>query len=269
MVETNPLVRDRLWIWTHAAGSHNNILNLPTTSRMTPAEGAFYMNIPNLIHVVYEDKPEPPYDRYLVALRPLDQVVWSIIGDSSSKRNDQKSDIDEVLHLAKKFPNITGAMMDDFFHQPDSTGSFSRVSVEQLANFRGQLHQGPHPLDLWVVLYQHDLNLPVTPYLDQCDVVTFWTWKPELLNDLDKNLERAKALAPDKRLVLGCYMWNYNDAKPIPLDLMQYQCEKGLAWLKEGKIAGMIFLASCICDLELEAVEWTRQWISQVGNHAL
>jgi len=31
----------------------------------------------------------------------------------------------------------------------------------------------------------------------------------------------------------------------------------------------MIFLASCICDLDLEAVEWTRAWIDQVGNEQL
>ena len=40
--------------------------------------------------------------------------------------------------------------------------------------------------------------------------------------------------------------------------------ELGKPW-KEG----MIFLASCICDLKLEAVEWTRQWIQKVGDEIL
>jgi hypothetical protein len=31
----------------------------------------------------------------------------------------------------------------------------------------------------------------------------------------------------------------------------------------------MIFLASCLCDLELEAVEWTRDWIAKVGEQQL
>jgi len=31
----------------------------------------------------------------------------------------------------------------------------------------------------------------------------------------------------------------------------------------------MIFLASCICDLDLEAVEWTRDWIAARGPQPL
>jgi hypothetical protein len=51
----------------------------------------------------------------------------------------------------------------------------------------------------------------------------------------------------------------------MPLELMQKQCEIGLRWLREGRIEGMIFLASCICDIELETVEWTRRWIAEVA----
>ncbi len=46
-------IRDALWIWGHAAGCYhrhdNNYWKLPGLSRRTPAEGAFYMGIPNLI----------------------------------------------------------------------------------------------------------------------------------------------------------------------------------------------------------------------------
>jgi len=48
----------------------------------------------------------------------------------------------------------------------------------------------------------------------------------------------------------------------MPLDAMARQCELGLRWLHEGRIEGMIFLASCICDLKLETVEWARNWIA-------
>ncbi len=50
---------------------------------------------------------------------------------------------------------------------------------------------------------------------------------------------------------------------------MEHQCSLGLRWLHEGAIEGIIFLASCICDLELEAVEWTRQWRQEVGGEPL
>ena len=59
-------------------------------------------------------------------------------------------------------------------------------------------------------------------------------------------------------------MYDYGDKKPMPVSLMEKQCHLGLRWLQEGRIEGMIFLASCICDVGLEAVEWTRQWIQKL-----
>ena len=61
-------------------------------------------------------------------------------------------------------------------------------------------------------------------------------------------------------------MWDYGQKRAMPVDLMAMQCETGLEWLHQGRIEGMIFLASCVCDLELEAVEWTRSWIARVGG---
>ena len=61
-------------------------------------------------------------------------------------------------------------------------------------------------------------------------------------------------------------MYDYGEKKPMPISLMEQQCQLGLQWLQEERIEGMIFLASCICDLGLEAVEWTREWIQDVGE---
>ena len=46
------------------------------------------------------------------------------------------------------------------------------------------------------------------------------------------------------RLVLGCSLYDYGAGKPMSLDAMQHQCERGLRWLKDGRIEGTIFLAS-------------------------
>ena len=55
----------------------------------------------------------------------------------------------------------------------------------------------------------------------------------------------------------------------LGLSLAAVVCELGLRWLREGRIEGMIFLASCICDLGIETVEWTRAWIAEVGEQKL
>ncbi len=236
---------------------------------MTPAEAAFYMGVPNAIMVVYGGRPEPPFDRLAISFRPLKKVVWSIVGDSSSTRNDKQTDLDAVISLAAKFPNIRGGIMDDFFHAPDAGGAVSRYGADDIGRFRSKLHDAGHKLDLWVVLYKHDLDLPVQPYIANCDVVTFWTWNAADLRDLDANFHRMESVAGSKRVMLGCYMWDFGTSKPMPLELMKLQCEKGLAWLKEGRIDGMIFLSSVICDLDIETVEWTRKWVAEVGDQPL
>jgi hypothetical protein len=262
-------VKERLWIWGHEARSHNGAFGVQGPSRMTPAEAAYYLGVPNVVMVTFAGKPEPPLDLHARALLPLKRVVWSIIGDSSSKRNDRATDLEEVIALSAQYHNIEGAIMDDFFHPLNARGAVSRVGVDDLAYFHSRLHSAPRPLDLWVVVYTHNLGLPIAQHLEHCDVITFWTWRAEDLRDLAGNLATLEALAPRNRKILGCYMWDYGAHKPMPVESMDHQCRQGLRWLEEGRIEGIIFLASCICDLGFDAVEWTRAWIGEVGDRPL
>lgn len=265
-------VKDKLWIWGHEAGSHNgDRWKIKGSSRMTPAEGAFYLGVPNMILVRYMNKqglslPARPFEQYARAFSPLKRVVWSIAGAGGVTEDDE---VTVVCDLANQFPNICGVIMDDFFHLPDTNGDVGVFSPPQLKVIKEQLILSDRQLDLWVVLYHLDLDLPVGEHLKQSDVVTFWTWDPKEIKNLEQSLERAEKLASSSRLVLGCYMWDYNERKAMPISLMEKQCQLGLQWLQSGRIEGMIFLTSCICDLGLEAVEWTRQWIQRVGEREL
>ena len=265
-------VRDRLWIWGHQEGSHNGRYHLPGDSRMTVAEAAYYLDVPNALMMCFAGLPEPPvFEQHALALSPLKRVVWSVVGDSSSTRNDEKSDVDEVVALAQTFPNITGGMLDDFF-LPAKEGEqkISRHSLESVADMRDRLHGAARCLDLWVVMYKHHLGLPAGEYLRLCDVLAYWTWQARELVDLESDFDRFEAVAPGKRKVLGCYFWDYSGSgRPLALDLMKRQCELGLRWLKQGRIEGMIFLPSCVCDLGIDTVEWTRDWIARVGGDEL
>jgi len=256
-------VRDKFWIWGHEAGSHNTGWELPKPSRMTPAEGAFYLGVPNIILVRYDGKPTPPFEQYALALSPLKRVVWSIVGAGGQT---QSQEVSLVRNLAARFPNFCGVMMDDFFRGGEEIAVHT---VDELKNIQKNLTVADRKLDLWVVLYDHQLSYPVGDHLAQCDVVTFWTWHSEMLNALEENFERVERLAPSCRKVLGCYMWDYGNRKPMPISLMECQCQLGLQWLRDGRIDGMIFLASCICDLELETVEWTKRWIQKVGDESI
>jgi len=115
-------------------------------------------------------------------------------------------------------------------------------------------------------VYQHLMELPIQNHLQYCDKITYWTWWSERLADLEKNFERLEKLAPDHGKLLGCYMWDYPNRAAVPLERMKHQCKLALRWLHEGRIEGMIFLGSTVCDLELDVVEWVRRWIAEVGD---
>ena len=256
---TADTVRDRLWIWTHAEGAYKTEYGLPRTSRMTPVEGAAYLGVPNLLFIRYSGAPPMPFDQYAIAFRCMKRVVWSLVGAGGLSQDTERQ---HVLALAARFPNLGGFIMDDYF-RPDGAGA---LSVDQLRALRDQLLVAGSRRDLYVVLYQHQLALPVQAHLDFCDKIPFWTWEAKDLDDLEPSFGRLEKLAPRHGKLLGCYLWDFGTSRPMPLESMKRQCALGLKWLEQGRIEGMIFLASNVCDLELETVEWTRRWIAAVGS---
>ena len=252
-----------LWLWGQSAGTHheceNNIWNLPGENKMTPMEGAKYFGIPNMCRVVMGNKPAPPFDKDAEELLACEKVVWSIIGDDSSDRTSKGvDDLDEVLRLAKKFPNITGGIMDDFMRP-------SRMAVytpEVLKGFKDKLHSAG--LDFWTVLYEHEIIPKAVPYLNQCDNISLWTWMGDNLKHLEENCKKLREmLLGGQKLYMGCYMWDYGASKPLSLSNMEYQLELYKKWLKEGVISGIILCSNCIADVGIEAVDFTKKWIDE------
>ena len=259
-------IRDKFWLWGHRAGSHDKAYNLPEGSCITPVEAACYMGIPNSLMVGYSGAPVPLSVPEVVPFKALDRVVWSIVGAGGRHSAEVTA---KVLELPQLLPNMTGVIMDDFFGEAKEGQEVGAFGVAELEDVRRRLCTPERRLDLWIVLYANQLGMPVREHLALCDILTFWTWKACDLKDLERSFAAAEKLAPDCGKILGCYMWDYGDRGPMPVELMQQQCETGLKWLREGRIEGIIFLASCICDLQLEAVEWTRQWIAEVGGASL
>lgn len=265
-MSSNKGIQDKIWLWSHEAGSHTNPAyynyKVKGTSRITPAEAALYMGIQNIIMVKYHDKPAPPYDQYMLSLSPFKRVVWSIVGDGSSA---SEHEIPAAKALAAKYPCLTGVMMDDFFERGITLNKtqtqLSPYTPEQLAAMHSQLVVNARRLDLWVVLYKLQLDLPLAPYIEHCDVINYWTYRGKDLATLETDFEKLEQKFPKKRKTLGCYMYDYGSNQELPVSLMEKQCNLGLRWLKEGRIEGIVFLGSCICDLGLETVEWSRQWI--------
>lgn len=263
-------VRDAMWIWGHYEGSYDNTFGLPRNSSIGPVAGAKSMGLHNLIFIQYDGKPVPPYDDYARPMRSLDKIMWSLTGNGGATSAKER---DAVLALAGRMPNITGVFMDDFFVGDASKSTTAEapavLSARNLDDLRKQLMVAGRRLDLGVTLYTHQLDGQIASHLKYCDIVSLWTWKAADLSHLEENFAKFQSIAPGKRVLLGLYMWDFGVHKPMPLDSMKGQCNLAIKWLREGRIEGVIFLATNICDMNLEAVNWTRSWIAEVGDQVL
>ena len=154
---------------------------------------------------------------------------------------------------------------------PDLSAGFScQLSAADLASAKVRMKSiNGRKLDLAVVVYNHQLMPELAPLLKDVDTVLFWTWKAEELGNLEANFRRLKEILPGKKVYLGCYLWDFGNSRPLPIELMQKQSKLGLEWLRAGEIEGMIFLGNNIMDKNLKAVEWTREWITRVGGEEL
>jgi len=260
-------LRDHLWLWGQTPGSHHasGVYNLPGVNRMTSAEGCTFFGIKNCCRVAMTAGPFPPFDAESEALRHLDNVVWSIIGAGGVHRNEEHfGDLEEVIRQAKLFPNITGAVMDDFLLNEERRKNFT---PEKLTVLKKHLREDAgRPLDFWTVYYDREMHIPVQDYLDVFDVITFWTWFGYNIPKLDENLEKLFAATPGKRRLAGCYMWDYGCAKPLTPELMQYQLDVYKKYMLTGMLDGVILCSNCIADIGIAEVDQTRKWIEENGS---
>ncbi|MGA2618117.1 MAG: hypothetical protein ABSF26_10940 [Thermoguttaceae bacterium] len=269
-------VGDHLWIWGHPAGSYNDgfLRPMKLVSTIEPVAAAQRMGLKNVIFVRYNGQPMPPFDAYYNPFRKLDRVYWSLVGAGGGSSSAER---EAAFSLAEKNQNLAGFILDDFFYEqcegsaadplpsprPDRPlcASLSPAQLHAL----GQRQVRGRKLPLMAVIYTRQVKPGARPHIAEVDQLCMWTWRPGDLKHLEANFTALEKIAPDKQLYLGCYMYGFYESKPLSVALMQRQVELGYQWLKAGRIAGIIFLATPNVDVGLEAVEWTRQWIH---NHA-
>src|SRR5690349_1024238 len=145
--------------------------------------------------VRYQGRPPLPFDQYALPFRALKRVVWSVVGARGRTDEGERA---HVLDLAARHPNITGLMLDDFFgsEQPGQGDDRPALPAEKLRELRDRLTVAGRRLRLWAVLYEHQLDGPLAPYLELLDRVSLWTWDSERLKGLEANLERLEEVAP-------------------------------------------------------------------------
>lgn len=309
--ETMPAtVRDHLWLFACPPGGDEEYLEnagVRGGSRLTPAEGAHWLGIPNLLFVTQDNtRPKPLWaeskwkakttmEQWAISFESLKRVNWSAVGSGGG---GGLKTVPDIVSIAKSYSNLTGIYLDDFVkdrhRRPDGTfAGKPAMTEEQLRDMRGQLSKVPRPMDVWATVYAYDLDPehpehthcepPLVDSLKHFDVIVLWTWKSADLRDLEKSLSRIEAAKPkETKIALGIYLWDYTGideakkadpsylyGKPVPLDLMEYQCRMGLQWLKEGRVCDLVILGNTHLDIGSPTAPWMREWIRKHGEEKL
>ena len=120
-------------------------------------------------------------------------------------------------------------------------------------------------LNMWVTLYEYNMEqIPnLKPWLDEFDYITLWIWYGRNLEKMESYYEDLFKMCPDKKIVAGMFMYNYGERCPMTIEQMKRQGDYFLKLMREGKLDGIMIVGNPICDLGLEAVEWTRNWIQE------
>ena len=236
---------EKFWNWGHLEGSHNQWLGMDL--KMTPEEFGEVYGIRNSFFVSSKGNIQPPFDALANRTDCLKKVCWSILGDASTPLPEHPlGETEEILRCAENHSNIVGGVIDDFH----AAGRQERFTPPVLNQIRARLNENGK--DFYAVLYDFQVNDPDTPRYYNCvDVITYWIWEQEQIDSLDTHIDNLFRVFPEKRKMLGMYLWGYAEEKPMRLDRFQKQLETYVKLLEAGKIEGIIFCSGCVGDAPL------------------
>ena len=262
------IARDKFWmfgvrphqddVYLGKSGGHR------VRSRITPAEAALMLDVPNMLMINCEGEPVPFSEDaygYAESFCRMNKVLWGATGSGGFRiGNEEKF----ICTLAEKYPNIGGAFLDDLFHRfrgdPDS-GEKMRSFLHEI---REGLDKASRPMEMYIVWYTSEIDSLPVEAVEDVDGITLWTFNCKELPLLEARLDGFRRKYPDKKLLLGIYMFDFPSGTPLSDEQMEHQCEIGLRWLREGHLDGLIFEANSVMGVGLSSEKWLREWIDKV-----
>jgi hypothetical protein len=275
LFEYEDTLRDHCWMWGHDSGFYDgtgksSVYNIPLSDPITMPDACEYMGIPNVCAVTWNP---PESDDYLKPFGKMKRVSWVACGG--------KCAYDKLLancwRLLDKMPNLMGFDLDDYFtYRPKpelfDTGNGvikiapSKIGHRKLLDLRKSIDEHTaRKVDLRMVIYGDRFEDTYAPALAVPDTVLFWTWTGKNLAKLRENFARYRRLAPNKDTLMGIYMWDFGDRKPLDMDFMRKQLDVAHEFYMKREINGFIFHCTPLVNKKpaLDVVEYAREWIEK------
>ena len=237
-------------------------------SRITPAEGAFMLGVPNIIMVTGDNAEPVPFTldayQYCESFRPLKRVVWSSCGSGGWRNGNEEAFICDLSH---KYGNVCGAYLDDFLTRfGENPQEHTDELLAYIQGIRRKLSEAARPMPVYVTAYMHNLDKVAPSVLELLDVLVFWTWQSKELPLLPRRFEAAEKACPRHRKFLGIYMYDFTTREAVDMELMKFQCDYGLEMLKAGRVDGLVFEANSVMGIGLPTEDFLREWITSTRD---
>jgi len=252
------LTTKHVWVWDGPS------IDFPMgPSIMGLGEGTRYFRARNVFYLFADTT-----DFALTKLKGFKEVVcditkWKYIGTPISEGGKYAflPSKDEALRLSKfslRYKNVVGGIMDDL-------GPGTRTRPEDLKETYQALKMHNQALHLYAVFYTHEFDRPIIEeYLPYVDVVNIWVWNnTQDLKKLDLYINQCADVFPNKSILLGLYLYDFPTQQPMPMDLLEFEFNKAVQYVRDEKIIGFSILASSLIDHFPQTAEWVRGFLER------
>ena len=265
------LLRDRFWLWGHPEGCYNKNgggWGCPDVSRMTPMEGCLYLGVRNTFMIPVGEINRRQYNK---SFKTLNNVGWECF-----EACERPEIIDRAIEEAKEFPNITCVVVDDFKNEYDGVARYKSMPISKFKEINDKLHNNEvRRLDSWMVLYTYQFGIneqedkEFQPYMDEFDGVIMWTWKETEVPQIPEKFELFKKYTPNTRRMVGCYLYNFGEAKQATGSVVKWQLDYYRELLLKGDIEGVVLHTNTMADLDYEAYDVAVKWMEEHGDEII
>ncbi len=246
---------DRIWIWGHPEDSFNEFLKAPPAVEVTPAQGMRYLGAKNVFYV--------PFGHPMDLIRySKDLEGASRTGLSVERWGDIHSDpLEKTFGLAGNFKNIDRMVYDDFFNNGPlpHIKCWNEYSIPDLVKDREKIHNAG--LEMWVVLYQHQLDMEIDRHLQVFDGVSFWFWNEPSKEDYHQYSAKFLEKTAGKKHLIGCYLYNFGLEKEAAPELVKYQMDHNLELVKQGELEGIVLHNNALGGYGFAAYKEAKKWM--------
>ncbi|HKO99117.1 MAG TPA: carboxypeptidase-like regulatory domain-containing protein [Pyrinomonadaceae bacterium] len=177
--------------------------------------------------------------------------------------------------LSKRCPQVAGVIIDDFFNDfpkemtlenlRDMKDALSGKAIDDNGNVDNSSPATTPHLKLYIVVYEHHLNLKVEPQaLELLDGVCFWMWKQtENYKNFDDYMKTVSQMFPNKEVIAGVYV-RHSKQTPVVASV-HHMIERSIDLYAQGKINGLlIFSAVWLAQEHITKERWEELALPQM-----